>query len=169
MTNQSTKLAEEVIASCIQKQLHIVTVESCTGGLIGAALTDISGASAVFEGGFLTYSNEAKHELCDVQLTSLEKFGAVSNEVAQEMAAGALSKLRDRAQLAVSVTGIAGPGGGSAEKPVGLVYIGLASKEEETLQSTSFKHIFPGPSRSDVRAQTVNQALEHLLEKVRQF
>ncbi|HWA48188.1 MAG TPA: nicotinamide-nucleotide amidohydrolase family protein [Dongiaceae bacterium] len=140
--------------------LRIATAESCTGGMIAAALTDIGGSSDVFERGFVTYSNEAKTELIGVPADLIAKFGAVSEQVAREMAAGALRHAH--ADVAVAVTGIAGPGGGSAEKPVGLVYLGLARRGAETRCE---RRIFPG-SRADIRRATVDRALEMLAEAV---
>ncbi len=113
--------------------LKIATAESCTGGLIAAALTSVAGSSDVVERGFVTYSNEAKTELLDVPADMIEAFGAVSEQVARAMAEGALA--HSRADLAVSVTGIAGPGGGSADKPVGLVHLAAARRENPTLHN----------------------------------
>ncbi len=118
-----TALAERVLASCRAKGLRISTAESCTGGLLSAALTDIAGSSDVFECGFVTYSNDAKSTMLGVDAETLSQFGAVSEPVAQEMATGALA--HSHAQIAVSITGIAGPGG-SDHKPEGRVCFGLA-------------------------------------------
>ena len=104
----------------------VATAESCTGGLVAGALTDIAGSSAVVDRGFVTYTNEAKQQMLGVPPTTLEKFGAVSRETAEAMAHGALGHAQ--ADLAVSITGIAGPGGGSPEKPVGLVHFAAASR-----------------------------------------
>jgi nicotinamide-nucleotide amidase len=134
----------------------IATAESCTGGLIGATLTAIAGSSDVYDRGWVTYSNEAKREQLGVPSMVLEVRGAVSAEVAEAMAKGALH--RSQAHVAVSVTGIAGPGGGSPEKPVGLVYIGLARKDG---WSQVERCEFTG-DRDAVRAQTVARALTHL-------
>ncbi len=140
--------------------LRIATAESCTGGMIAAALTDIGGSSDVFERGFVTYSNEAKTELIGVPADLIAKFGAVSEQVGREMAAGAVR--HSHADVAVAVTGIAGPGGGSAEKPVGLVYLGLSRRNGETRCE---RRVFPG-SRADIRRATVARALELLAEAV---
>ena len=110
--------AQHVLQKARAAGLRIATAESCTGGMVAAALTDVAGSSDVFERGFVTYSNLAKEEMLEVSRATLERYGAVSEEVAREMADGALS--RSRAQLAVSITGIAGPGG-SEFKPEGLV------------------------------------------------
>ena len=134
----------------------IATAESCTGGLVAGTLTAIAGSSDVYDRGWVTYSNEAKREQLGVPSTVLEARGAVSPEVAEAMAKGALH--RSQAHVAVSVTGIAGPGGGSAEKPVGLVYIGLARKDG---WSQVERCMFDG-DRDAVRTQTVARALTHL-------
>lgn len=118
------ELAGRVLALCAERGVMLATAESCTGGMIAAALTDIAGSSSVFERGFVTYSNDAKRDMLGVSPATLAAFGAVSRETALEMAQGALA--RSRAGIAISVTGVAGPGGGSAEKPVGLVWFGLA-------------------------------------------
>ena len=140
--------------------LRIATAESCTGGMIAAALTDIDGSSDVFERGFVTYSNEAKTELIGVPADLIAKFGAVSEQVAREMAAGALRHAR--ADVAVAVTGIAGPAGGSAEKPVGLVYLGISRRNGA---ERCERRVFSG-SRVDIRRATVARALEMLAEAV---
>lgn len=139
-----------------QRGLKIATAESCTGGMIAAALTEIAGSSDVFERGWVTYSNEAKTECLGVAAETLATHGAVSAETAEAMAKGALG--RARAQIAVSVTGIAGPGGGSADKPVGLVYVGLARKDGWVQVE---RCEFAG-DRAAVRRQTVERALTHL-------
>lgn len=120
------QLAEAVLAEARAKTLKIATAESCTGGLVAGALTDIAGSSDVFERGFITYSNEAKKECLGVIDDTLDKYGAVSAPTAIAMAEGAIAN--SAAQLAVSVTGVAGPGGGSAAKPVGLVHFALARR-----------------------------------------
>jgi nicotinamide-nucleotide amidase len=114
--------AAELLAVCRAKNLKIATAESCTGGLIAAILTEVAGSSDVFERGFVTYSNEAKTELIGVSAALIEEHGAVSEEVALAMAEGALKY--SHADIAVSVTGVAGPGGGTSTKPVGLVHFG---------------------------------------------
>lgn len=134
------------------------TAESCTGGMIAAALTDVPGSSAVLDRGFVTYSNEAKTEMLAVPADLIAWAGAVSPEVARAMAQGAV--LNSRADIAVSVTGVAGPGGGTAEKPVGLVWFGLA-------RTDGFTHIerrvFPQGSRSFVREKATETGLRLLL------
>jgi len=152
-------LAIDVLATCRASGLKLATAESCTGGLIAAALTEIAGSSDVVAGGFVTYSNAAKTALLDVPASLIDQLGAVSSEVAAAMAEGALRQLRD-ADIAVAVTGIAGPSGGSAEKPVGLVHFAIALWGRET---TTWHHIFPG-DRAAVRRATVISALENLNE-----
>jgi nicotinamide-nucleotide amidase len=150
-------LVEELSRLLLGRGLMMTAAESCTGGLIAAAMTERSGSSAVFDRGFVTYSNDSKTELLGVSTATLAAHGAVSEQTAKEMALGALSK--SRADISVSVTGIAGPSGGSDEKPVGLVYIGLAHKGGAC---TVHKHIFSG-NRAAIRGQTVETALEHLI------
>lgn len=133
----------------------MATAESCTGGMIAAHITARPGTSKYFERGFVTYSNESKAELLGVLPEVLEAHGAVSPAVAVAMAEGALKN--SRANIAVSVTGIAGPDGGTQEKPVGLVFIAVAFEQ----QSAVYKHQFDG-DRASVRKQTVAAALEHL-------
>lgn len=134
----------------------LATAESCTGGLIAALLTEIAGSSDVVERGFVTYSNEAKMECLGVPEATLRDHGAVSAETAAAMAEGALA--RSRADVAVSVTGVAGPGGGTPEKPVGLVHFGLARRGGATLTA---HHVFPG-TRAEVRGASVEAALSLL-------
>ncbi|SDD64792.1 MULTISPECIES: CinA family protein [Kordiimonas] len=150
-------LAEKVLDLARSQGQMIATAESCTGGLIAGALTEIAGSSDVVDRGFITYSNEAKNQMLDVSSESLARFGAVSEAVAKEMAYGAIAA--SRADVSVAVTGIAGPGGGSAEKPVGLVCFGLCRIGESPIaQSIQFGDI----GRSDVRRRTVLTALEML-------
>lgn len=144
-----------------RRGLMIATAESCTGGLIAATLTNVPGSSAIFDRGFVTYSNEAKMELLKVQEETLQEFGAVSEQTAKEMVQGALQF--SNAQVAVSVTGIAGPDGGTKEKPVGLVYIGVG-RENGDIQC--HEHHFEG-DRNEVRAQTVAAALSHAADLVK--
>ena len=148
--NLTAEVLYEVLKS---KNMTIATAESCTGGMIGAALTSVSGVSECYGFGVVTYANEAKEKLLGVSHTTLETVGAVSYETACEMAQGAL-KLSG-ADIAISVTGIAGPGGGTEEKPVGLVYIGIAQKNGEV---KAYKNNFLG-GRDAVRTQTVAKAL----------
>ncbi|KDM68164.1 nicotinamide-nucleotide amidohydrolase PncC [Acidiphilium sp. JA12-A1] len=134
----------------------IATAESCTGGMIAAALTDIAGASAVFGHGFVSYANDAKVAMLGVEPGLIAREGAVSETVARAMAEGA--RARAGADLAVAVTGIAGPEGGSAEKPVGTVWFGVARKDGATLAE---RRVFPG-GRDAVRRATVDHALDLL-------
>lgn len=147
-------LAVELLNLCKTKNIMIATAESCTGGLIIAALTEISGSSAVVDRGFVTYSNEAKQKMLGVKQETLELFGAVSQDVAIEMARGAIR--RSNAQLTVAVTGIAGPDGGTDEKPVGLVHI-AAKFGRKVLHE---KRLFGALTRAEIRAETVRAALQ---------
>jgi nicotinamide-nucleotide amidase len=144
--------AASLLDTCRAKGVRLATAESCTGGLIAAALTAIAGSSDVVERGFVTYSNEAKTEMLGVPADLIASVGAVSERVAQRMADGALRQ--SHAQIAVSVTGVAGPGGGSAEKPVGLVCFGLARRGAAV---ASEQHVFPG-NRTAIREATVARA-----------
>lgn len=153
-------LVEELSLLLTQKNMRLVTAESCTGGMIAAAITDRSGSSAVFERGYVTYSNEAKIEELGVKSETIETHGAVSEQTAAEMAKGALKNIH--ADIALSVTGIAGPNGGTKEKPVGLVYIGIALQNKEP---HIVKNLFEG-DRTSIRQATVEKALELLIETV---
>jgi nicotinamide-nucleotide amidase len=135
------------------------TAESCTGGLIAGALTEISGSSAVVDRGFVTYTNQAKMDMLGVSEATLMRFGAVSSQTALQMVHGAL--YRSRASVAVAVTGIAGPGGGSQEKPVGLVHLGAQSRGGTLLHREMH---YGDIGRTEVRLATVRTALEMLLE-----
>jgi nicotinamide-nucleotide amidase len=148
-------LADRFLKTCARRKVLAATAESCTGGLIIAAMTDIPGSSSMVDRGFVTYSNEAKMDMLGVRAQTLDAHGAVSRETALEMAAGALA--RSRAGIALAVTGIAGPDGGSAEKPVGLVWFGLAAKDRETFAE---KHVFQNKGRDYIRRQTVLVALK---------
>lgn len=150
------KLAQEVLQTCRDHNLTISTAESCTGGMIGAALTSVPGSSDVVDRGFITYSNQAKHDLLGVRKDSLDQFGAVSEEVATQMAEGGLKHAKT--SLCVAVTGIAGPDGGTDEKPVGLVYLACAKKNSATIVE---RQVFSG-NRDHVRKQTTQRALELL-------
>ena len=142
-----------------QRGLKIATAESCTGGLVAALLTEISGSSAVVERGFITYSNEAKTELIGVPSDMIAAHGAVSEPVARAMAEGALA--HSRADVAVGITGVAGPTGGTASKPVGLVHFGLARKGAPTLH---LERRYGDLGRENVRRRAVEDALS-LLEQ----
>ncbi|NYT30006.1 MULTISPECIES: CinA family protein [Rhizobium] len=147
--------AETIIRDFTAAGLMISTAESCTGGLIAGALTEISGSSAVVDRGFVTYTNSAKIEMLGVQAETLLRFGAVSEETARQMVHGAL--FRSRAGIAVAVTGIAGPGGGSAEKPVGLVHLAAKSRSGALIHR---KMLYGDIGRSEVRVATIRTALE---------
>lgn len=140
--------------------LMMACAESCTGGMLAALMTEREGASEIFERGFVTYSNDAKMELLGVPADTLRAHGAVSPQTATAMVRGAIKN--SRAEIALSITGIAGPGGGSAEKPVGLVYIGYGTKEGVTQCG---EHRFTG-TRDDIRRQSVEAALKHLIKLV---
>lgn len=145
--------ARRVLAACRRRGFKLATAESCTGGLVVAALTEIAGSSDVVERGFITYSNQAKIDLLGVRKTSLERHGAVSEVVARQMAEGA--RRRARVDLAVSITGIAGPGGATATKPVGLVHIACARLGQPTLHR---REVFKG-NRAAIRRHAVRVAL----------
>jgi len=148
------KLAEAVLAEARAKNLKIVTAESCTGGLVAGALTEIAGSSDVFERGLVTYSNDAKLELLGVPKATLDRFGAVSEPTARAMAEGALKNAR--ADLSVSITGVAGPGGGSPEKPVGLVHFAAARKGNPVIDEV---RRFGDIGRRAIRMESVEVAL----------
>lgn len=152
--------AETLLAACRARSIRLATAESCTGGLIAATLTAVPGASDVIDRGFVTYSNEAKHEQVGVPMTLIQTDGGVSETVARAMAEGALA--RSRATIAVSVTGVAGPGGGTAEKPVGLVWFGLAKKGQPAITQSL---LLPG-DRTSIRAAAVRQVFAMIRAQV---
>ena len=154
--------AQALLAACRAKKLMLATAESCTGGMIAAALTDIAGSSDVVERGFVTYSNEAKTEMLGVPAALIAAHGAVSAEVARAMAEGALAHAP--VALAVSVTGIAGPGGATPGKPVGLVYFGIIRRGTAAMTE---RHVFPG-DRAEVRHAAVARALALLAAAARE-
>ncbi len=155
------ELSQTVLGACREARLKVATAESCTGGLVAAALTEIAGSSDVVERGFVTYSNEAKTELLGVPAEMIAAHGAVSAQVATAMVQGALA--RAPVELAVSITGIAGPGGATTGKPVGLVYFAVARKGGS---SRVERHNYQG-DRASIRAAATERALELLLETVR--
>lgn len=157
----SEELARAVLDACRADGLMLATAESCTGGLIVAALTDIPGSSDVVDRGFVTYSNAAKTEMLGVPAALIQMHGAVSEPVARAMARGAISQ--SRAQVAVSVTGIAGPGGGSREKPEGLVHFAVSGPSGPDAHA---RVEFGALGRREVRRRSVIQALEMLLAKL---
>ncbi len=157
-THRIWSLAQRVIDKAGADGAMVATAESCTGGMITAALTDVPGSSAVVDRGFVTYSNEAKTEMLAVSPALISWFGAVSADVARAMAQGAV--LNSRADVAVSVTGIAGPDGGTAEKPVGLVWFGLAKADGYARVE---RRVFSIGSRDYVRTKAVETGLQLLL------
>ena len=152
-----TVLAEEVVKMLKAAKMTVTTVESCTGGLLSGTLVDVAGVSDVFNQAFVTYANEAKHSLVGVKQETLDSYGAVSEETAREMAEGGAKAAK--ADACLSVTGIAGPDGGTAEKPVGLVYIGCQVNGNIVVE----RNVFSG-TRREVREQSVLAALK-LLKK----
>lgn len=155
--------ATTLLELCRRKTLRIATAESCTGGLIAATLTDIAGSSDVFDRGFVTYSNAAKQAMLGVPADTLVRFGAVSRETAEAMASGALAN--SLADLAVAVTGIAGPGGGTPDKPVGLVQFAAAAKGGAAIHR---ERRFGDIGRTQVREASVAEALAMLRELAEQ-
>ena len=146
--------AESLLQTCRDAGVTIATVESCTGGLVAASLTEVAGSSSVVDRGFVTYTNEAKNELVGVPMHLFEQVGAVSEEVARAMAEGALTN--SNAEVSGSVTGVAGPSGGTVEKPVGLVHMSVARKGYDTLHLRS---IFEG-DRNSIRLQSVSVVID---------
>ena len=146
--------AKRLLDACRARGLRIATAESCTGGLVAAALTEIAGASDVVECGFVVYSNAAKEAMLGVPAATLKRHGAVSAETAAAMASGALKN--SPADIAVAITGIAGPGGGSKQKPVGLVYFAAVSRDGRRLQR---RRLFGKIGRRRVRERSVAEAL----------
>lgn len=161
MTDRAA-LARTFLETCKARDILVATAESCTGGGIIALLTDMPGSSSMVDRGFVTYSNEAKTDMLGVREETLARYGAVSEETAREMAEGALA--RSRAGIALSVTGIAGPDGGSEDKPVGLVWIGVATKGGQTVAR---RFLFGNPGRDEVRRMTGVEALAMALETLR--
>ncbi|OHV81540.1 CinA family protein [Rhizobium sp. LCM 4573] len=155
--------AKRIIADFSARKLMVATAESCTGGLIAGALTEISGSSAVVDRSFVTYTNQAKTDMLGVTEGTLAAFGAVSKETALQMVHGAL--YRSRASLAVAVTGIAGPGGGSAEKPVGLVHLAAKARAGKLIHR---EMRYGDIGRDEVRLATVRTALDMLVETARE-
>ena len=152
-------LAQRVGKALTMHHLMLATAESCTGGLIAGAITDVAGSSGWFERGFITYSNEAKVEMLGVRAETLVAYGAVSEATAAEMAQGAIAN--SRADLGVAVTGVAGPDGGTAEKPVGMVCFGWARKGAVDTATLHF-----AGDREAVRVATVEAALAGLLDRL---
>lgn len=153
-------MEEELVEILTKKQYKITTAESCTGGLVAATIVNVSGASEVFQSGFVTYANEAKEKELGVKSETLQTYGAVSEKTAKEMAIGCAAHAK--AQVGISTTGIAGPGGGTAEKPVGLVYIGCAVRSNVYVE----KNVFSG-DRQQVRRQAADRAIGFALECIK--
>lgn len=156
MNDNSVQQVQRLAAQLLQNQLKICTAESCTGGLIAKTFTDLAGSSDWFDRGFVTYSDQAKSDMLAVPASIIDDYGAVSEAVASAMASGALR--HSEADFAIAVTGVAGPGGGSDDKPVGTVWIAIASRQ----QSQAIKCRFSG-DREAVRRATLLRALEEIL------
>lgn len=162
MNRQVLEQSEKLLSAARARKIKLATAESCTGGLIAAALTEIPGSSDVFERGFVTYSNEAKVDLLGVAKELIAKHGAVSEQTVEAMALGALE--HSRAHLALSVSGIAGPGGGSDDKPVGTVYFAVAHDERPV--RIVRKNFDAGLSRGEIREQATVFGLSLLMDAV---
>lgn len=156
------KLVKELFELCEKYQLKITTAESCTGGLIAKIITDVSGSSKYFQQGFITYSNESKISLLKVKSTTIGSYGAVSMQVANQMALGALNYFSGNNIICVSTTGIAGPDGSSNNKPVGLVYISIALGNK----TVCFRNKFSG-TRSLIRNQSATKAIRLLINQIK--
>jgi nicotinamide-nucleotide amidase len=159
VTEDIDALARRVLDACRARGATLATAESCTGGLVAGALTDVAGSSDVLDRGFVTYSNAAKEEMLGVAAAALARHGAVSRETAEAMARGALA--RSGADLSVAITGIAGPRGGSADKPVGLVHFAAAARDGRLIHR---EKRFGDVGRHEVRLASVVEALQMLLE-----
>ena len=150
---------EQIIAKLVEMNITLSTAESCTGGSLGKLITSVPGVSSIYGYGFITYANEAKEKILGVSHETLEKYGAVSSETALQMALGA--RRVSGSDIAVSVTGIAGPGGGTAEKPVGLVYIAIADEN-----GAEYRKLNLSGDRDEVRAKTCDQVFALIKEKL---
>lgn len=150
-------MLERLAEKCLSEQLKIATAESCTGGMVSASITDLAGSSQWFDAGFVTYSNEAKMNMLNVKSETLADHGAVSEPVVEEMALGAV--LNSGAQYAVSISGVAGPGGGTKDKPVGMVCFGVSDGSQSEMTTKQFDG-----DRAEVRRQARDFALNYLLE-----
>ena len=153
--------ASILLQSCRDACVTVATAESCTGGLIASCLTEISGSSDIVDRGFVTYSNEAKNVMLNVPMSLIQHYGAVSEPVARKMAEGALS--HSLAVLSVAVTGVAGPGGGTMEKPVGLVHLACAKRGGKTRHRAEH---YGNLGRSGIREATIRTAMEMLMEQL---
>jgi len=159
-SDELTAQAKALLQDCREARVMVATAESCTGGLIAGCLTEIAGSSDVVDRGFVTYSNDAKNAMLEVPMALIEGHGAVSEPVARAMAEGALAK--SLADITISVTGVAGPGGGTKDKPVGLVHFACAGRGRPTI---AHHEVFPG-DRADVRDSTVQTAFTILRRTV---
>jgi nicotinamide-nucleotide amidase len=157
-SSETSALATRILLACRAQGRKVATAESCTGGMVAAAITDIPGSSDALDRAFVTYSNDAKSEMLGVPPGLIAAVGAVSEDVAKRMAEGALA--RSAADIAVAITGIAGPGGGSAQKPVGTVWFGLVQRD---IDARTEHRLFPG-DRAAIRAAATRYALELLIE-----
>lgn len=155
-----TQILKKVSKKLHQKKLLLVSAESCTGGLLAKQITDLSGSSAIFDRGFITYSNDSKMEMLDVQKNTIEGSGAVSEAVVKEMARGALNN--SNGDISVAISGVAGPDGGTKDKPVGMVCFGFMKKNNNPKSVTK---IFDG-NRNEIRLNAVDFALEEILEMI---
>lgn len=162
MTQRLISDAAELLVFLRERQLMLVTAESCTGGMIAGTLTEVAGSSDVVDRGFVTYSNEAKQDMLGIPPALIREHGAVSEPVAVAMAEGALRN--SRADIAVSVTGVAGPGGGTDTKPVGLVHIACARRGKDTVHQ---RHLFADRGRGWIRQETVAQAFRIMAQQAR--
>ena len=160
--NPKRSLEEQIVSILQQKGWQVTCAESCSGGMIASRLVNVAGVSDVFGESYVTYANSAKHKLLGVSQQTLEEYGAVSPEVAKQMARGAAEQAK--AQTAIAVTGIAGPGGGTDEKPVGLVYIGCYVEGEVFVTQNHFQG-----NRMEIRTQTTEAALSLLLDKLLRY
>lgn len=163
MNSSITSLTQQLAQTLLTKGFKIALAESCTGGLLAAYLTSLAGSSSWFERGFVTYSNQAKEESIGVSQELIEQYGAVSEEVAKAMAEGALN--HSLAQVSVAITGIAGPGGGSANKPVGMVCFAWGMRVDDQIQTRSQTKQFSG-DRQSIREQACVYAIESLLAQL---
>jgi nicotinamide-nucleotide amidase len=157
MTNELQYAATAVLTACRARRWKLATAESCTGGLVAGALTEIAGSSDVVDRGFVTYSNEAKQQMLGVPQETLRDYGAVSRQTAEAMARGVL--LKSKVDLAVAITGVAGPGGGSTDKPVGLVHFAVESRDGTSMHAAKR---YGDIGRKEVREKSVLQALAML-------
>ena len=159
VNREEALLEEQIVALMREKRLTLAAAESCTGGMLSSRIIDVAGVSDVYKAGFVTYANEAKQKLIGVKEETLMKYGAVSEQTAREMVAGALRATE--ADMAVAITGIAGPDGGTKEKPVGLVYIACGSVEDIVVE----RCLFNG-TRSEIRQASAEHALEMLYREI---